>query len=782
MSTGGGKTLIASLIAQSIVNETAGHVLYVCSTNQLIEQTRRQADQCGLETSAYFGGTWRDEDVYRQARGPCITNYAALCNGRSIFRREIPSAIILDDAHVAAPNIRSAFRLTISPDVPLFKKVLGLYQQYFKNAGSEHEFVSLVGGDPVPMLFVPAFQINRSAQKLSSLLVEHGVVDDKKNLFAWEHLRDHIDRCAVLLSAKRIEISPVTPPLHSLPQLSECPRVIYMTATLPSAAQFTRIFGPSRLHIIKPGGKSGEAQRLFVFAEGDTDEEQRNWTKALVKAQKVCILTASGEGASEWTSVAKIYDGDKGQAGLETFKAAKAPEKLAMAARYDGIDLPGDSCRILVIDGLPFGTSLLERFADETLHIEGLRASSTAARVTQAVGRIFRSNTDHGVVVLCGRELQGWISTPRYQAYLPELLQRQIQLSLQLKDSVTSGEVDYQELMAGVLKGRKDWDRVYKDAIGGYDTQVRPQPDPWLVAAAGEEHEAFASFWAGAYDKSSINLQKAAQISDAHDAGLAGWYRHWAGLSQERMGKAVGAFDLYRQAANARAQLGRPKESSTSGALDTATPGPQAEAVATAAAHLAKVMKRLDLISTTLIYGDQTKAAEAALADLGSLLGLTASRPDNDEKPKTGPDVLWRSVSDKNGIALEAKTDKKLGSTYQKKDDIAQFHDHVGYMRRKHPKESFILSIVGRELPVSEESHPSADLRIIPIEGFQELAKRVRKMYEYIEASVDTDPLPVKSQRWLTYLGLTWPACVDALPYFLATDLQRHSADCEVLD
>ena len=105
MSTGGGKTLIATLIAQSVVNETAGHVLYVCSTNQLIEQTRQKADQCGLETSAYFGGTWHDEDVYRQGRGPCITNYAALCNGKSIFRREIPSAIIMDDAHVSPPRI-----------------------------------------------------------------------------------------------------------------------------------------------------------------------------------------------------------------------------------------------------------------------------------------------------------------------------------------------------------------------------------------------------------------------------------------------------------------------------------------------------------------------------------------------------------------------------------------------------------------------------------------------------------------------------------------------------
>jgi hypothetical protein len=774
MNTGGGKTLIAMLIAQSLVNETTEHVLYVCSTNQLVEQTRQQAAQCGLETSTYYGGTWHDEPVYRQGRGPCITNYAALFNGKSIFRKDVPAAIIMDDAHVAGPNIRAAFTLKIAFGTPLFAKLAGLYQQYFKNAGHEHAFISLIGGDPIPLFFVPAFQVNRSAQKLSTLLVEGGVGEDKATLFAWEHLRDHIDRCVVLFSAKRIEIGPVMPPLESLPQLSQCPRVVYMTATLPSAVQFTRIFGPRKLQHIKPGGKSGEAQRLFVFAEGDTDEDQRKWAKALIKSKKACVLTASTDSASQWASVGSVYAGEQGQAGLDAFKGASPPEKIIMASRYDGIDLPGDCCRILVIDGLPLGAFLLDRFADETLHIEGLRASSTAVRVTQAVGRIFRSNTDHGVVVLCGRDLQRWISTPKNQAFLPGLLQRQVQFSLELKEKVASGQVNHEELISGVLKGRKDWDTLYNDSIGDYDTRNQPQPDPWLVAAAGEENEAFEAFWSGAYDKAGPKLTDLAELAEPHDAGLAGWYRHWAGLAQERLGKPAEAFELYRMAANARAQLGRPKQENQAGmSADIISPGAQAEAIASGSMNFQKVLKRLEIIRTNLVYGEDTKPAEAAISDLGTLLGLTASRPDNDEKPRTGPDVLWRSVPDKSGIALEAKTDKKSHAMYQKKDDIAQFHDHVGYLNKKYGKENFVLAIVGRELPVSPECHPPVNLRIIPIEGFQELADRVRRLYEYIDAASDTDTPAVKAQRWLGYLGLAWPSCIEALHYSFASDLQR---------
>ena len=48
INTGGGKTLVGLLIAQSIVNETKGRVLYVCPNNQLVEQIVDRAKEVGL--------------------------------------------------------------------------------------------------------------------------------------------------------------------------------------------------------------------------------------------------------------------------------------------------------------------------------------------------------------------------------------------------------------------------------------------------------------------------------------------------------------------------------------------------------------------------------------------------------------------------------------------------------------------------------------------------------------------------------------------------------------
>src|SRR5260221_1638749 len=39
LNTGGGKTLVGLLAAQSLVNATNGQIVYACPTNQLVEQT-----------------------------------------------------------------------------------------------------------------------------------------------------------------------------------------------------------------------------------------------------------------------------------------------------------------------------------------------------------------------------------------------------------------------------------------------------------------------------------------------------------------------------------------------------------------------------------------------------------------------------------------------------------------------------------------------------------------------------------------------------------------------
>ncbi len=85
MTTGGGKTLVGLLAAQSLVNEGIGKVIFVCPTNQLVEQASRRAAECSIPVAAYGDGKWTHREIYDEARGCCITNYAAVFHPWSKF-------------------------------------------------------------------------------------------------------------------------------------------------------------------------------------------------------------------------------------------------------------------------------------------------------------------------------------------------------------------------------------------------------------------------------------------------------------------------------------------------------------------------------------------------------------------------------------------------------------------------------------------------------------------------------------------------------------------------
>jgi len=67
---------------------------------------------------------------------------------------------------------------------------------------------------------------------------------------------------------------------------------------------------------------------------------------------------------------------------------------LIVANRWKGIDLPGDDCRMLILVGLPAGAGLQERFLMERLGAASLLRDRIRTRVTQAMGRCTRDETD----------------------------------------------------------------------------------------------------------------------------------------------------------------------------------------------------------------------------------------------------------------------------------------------------------------------------------------------------------------------------------------------------
>lgn len=778
MNTGGGKTLVGLLVAQSLVNELAGAVLYVCPTNQLVEQTAARAQECGLEPATYMRSSWEGRGRFDEARAPCITNYAAVFNGRSIFRREQIKAIVFDDAHVAYNIVRSSFTLTIKRADERCSRIVSFFTRCLLKNYSER-FRAIWNGGLNDVLFVPSFEVRRCAPQIAKYLAKTGIDKDKDLQFAWMHVADNLGDCAFVITPAGIEISPPVPPVETLPYFRQDVRRVYLTATVPSIADFYRAFGRKPQVTISPKGKSGEAQRLLIFTDGEDDAERKTRVKKLIASKKAAIITSSLARASHWEDIGQVFDSAHGQAGINEFADADEERKLVLAARFDGLDLPGKSCRILALDGVPHGASGLDRFCEETLRSSDWASHTTAIRFIQAFGRIFRSNTDHGVVILADGESQRWLSNPRNTAYFPALLQQQVLFGLEIRDAIRRNETSEKEVFDALLAGEKDWDEFYETHIGKFGSHVSLPEREWLNEVTELEHSAYFELWQGNADVASRMFQSAAEICQSKDDGLSAWYWHWAASADTKRGNEVDAVRKFVYAANMRASLGRPK--SSAGEILQAENAPEVSLQATRIAQLAeekqrKIFGMLAEAETGVKYGPKTNAAEEGVRLLGELLGFEASRPDSggeDKNEKTGPDVIWLSESVSQGVALELKTDKAKSSEYQKKSDIGQFWDHQKFLEETFPKYSFRKRIIGRLLPVSQESHPPEDLFIVPLDEVRGLIRRTDEMYQSLLYEPTGEALPTQIERWLRYLGLGWPHCIDSLEAVAAVRLKK---------
>ena len=293
MNTGGGKTLVGLLVAQSLVNETKGRVLYVCSNNQLVEQTANRAKEIGLLPASRYKSQWSKEGEFEDGNTFCLTNYAAAFNGKSVFRDKDIDALVFDDAHVAENHIRNQFTLKIALNHDAFRKILNLCRSHFANSSKEDQFQDVVDGRCASVMFIPTFIVWQHARKFRKILLDSGIENNSKTTFAWEYLKEHIKHCCFVTDGRELQISPAILPLSQLKYFQGNTRRVYLTATLPSRVSFARTFGIPNPTIIRPSGRSGDAQRLFVFVPGKDDGAQRAAAKDLVKDRKSCVISPS---------------------------------------------------------------------------------------------------------------------------------------------------------------------------------------------------------------------------------------------------------------------------------------------------------------------------------------------------------------------------------------------------------------------------------------------------------------------------------------------------------
>ncbi|KPZ26155.1 Helicase c2 [Pseudomonas coronafaciens pv. zizaniae] len=246
LPTGSGKTLVGTVLGEWRRRKFEERVVYLCPTNQLVNQVAEQAREVyGIDVAAFTGGkaeySLEAQNSYRRKEKIAITSYSALFNTHPYF--ENPDVIILDDAHSAENYIASMYSLLIErrTSQPLYDSVISLLEAAIPelNLARASEAVNLHSYGWMEK--IPTIHLIKIKEMLVQLL-DRGT-SDTSLYYPWSMLRNNLHACHIYVSVGQILVRPLIPPVHTHSPFSNAKQRIYMSATLGNGGDLERITG-----------------------------------------------------------------------------------------------------------------------------------------------------------------------------------------------------------------------------------------------------------------------------------------------------------------------------------------------------------------------------------------------------------------------------------------------------------------------------------------------------------------------------------------------------------
>lgn len=645
LNTGGGKTVVGLLIAKSSLAESKGPVAYLVPDKYLVDQVVAEAGRLGIAVV-----TDAKAFAYSQGKALLVDTFQKLFNGKSVFgvsgsagRRPSasrPHTVIIDDAHACLNKAEQAFRLSIPASHDAYDRLLDAFAPALKDQ-SPAGFVSLEAKSSSGILQVPYWTW---AEKQREVLAVLGpLADEDEFQFAWPLLADALPICRAVFSADALEIEAPCLPSDVVTGFSQAERRIYLTATLADDGILVSDLGAEPEAVadpITPASAGDIGDRLILVPQQThplaAEDELRDLVVELAADRNVVVIVPSYRRAAFWEPNAKaVLDKDSLTLGVERLRANPSFGLVVLVNRYDGVDLPGDACHVLVVDGLPEAMSGTERIDQAQLAGSELLIARQVQRLEQGMGRATRSNDDHCVVILLGNRLaERLYGTEARECFSPATL-AQIELSEQVAGQLEGTGLESLRDAALQCLGRDpDWLTISRATLA----PLR-YGDANVSAMAVASREAFDHAAAGDYRDALTAMQRA--IDAAPGPAEHGFLLQQYAAYQHHVNPAQ-AQQTQKSANRKNRNVLRPMEGVEYEKLSAPTLEQGAAASATLQSRYTSgndLLIGINAVISDLSWGVNADAFEEAWKDLADLLGFAGQRPERDTG--RGPDDLW---------------------------------------------------------------------------------------------------------------------------------------------
>lgn len=738
LPTGAGKTLIGGFIGEYQRQINKKRVTYLCPTKQLARQCHGRLESYGIPAVLLIGpvNEWNQADRARYSSGEAIavTVYSHVFNSNPAL--DDSEYMILDDAHAAEGYVSKPWSIVLERKCSAYKDILTALSDAFdplvvsrlQQESPADQFASDV-------YLASPLGVTAAAAELERILKSARDIS-ADSVYALRLMEGHLGRCMVYASYRQVQIRPFIPPTHSHRAYDAPQQRLYMSATLGEGGELERSFGRQRISRIpspKEWETKGTGRRFFMFPELTTDLSRAKagaspWVSSLIKqAGRAIVLTPdsrSAEEFEEWIGQDhKVFHATDIEDDLSPF-TNESNAVLVLTNRYDGIDLPDDDCRLVILYGLPSRGDSQERFLAGALGAMDVLQERIRARIVQGAGRATRNSADFAGVVMLGDDLSSFCTRKDVlNAMRPEV---NAEVAFGLENSLGIESSEMTENFQAFLAQGEEWRDVEEELAERRSEVERAYPPGTqeLGTAARDEVAAYHALWQGELDRALVHVRR---VIDGLTGGrapqrYAALWNYlaacWALIHSKNGGEETlkesskayflaarssgrGTMWLSRMAAPSERSLFQAPSQSDVDPLDAA-----------AARRIVEVLPRIGKANSfdenvtrmrAQLLATEAAPYEEALVFLGSLLGAISS---GNNGATAAPDASWVFES-LSWLGWEAKS-KAEPSGELGADDVRQAGSHLRYIaaerREAIPSQSltFLMTPQERVHPASK--------------------------------------------------------------------------------
>lgn len=743
LHTGAGKTLVGLLMLQSKLNEGKGPALYLCPNIFLINQTCDDAKRFGLKVVTQDEDGELPEEFF-ESKAILVTTVQKLFNGLTKFKlgaRSIQVAsIVLDDAHACIDAIREACTLKLGYQHGAYSEIRDLFDGDLRAQGAG-TLAEIKQNRWAAILPVPYWAWLDKADDVATILARYG--DTKEVKFAWQLLKDSLRDCHCAFSGKELEIHPYVPPLEQFGSYAKAECRIFMSATVTDDSFLVKGLGLDAAVIRSPLAYEEEKwtgeKMILTPSLIDSRLDREAIVKMLAKPGEkrkngVVALCPDEERTKDWAAYgAIICTTDDIYDHITSLKDGNRTKTVVLSNRYDGIDLPDASCRILIIDSKPFAESVLDRYMERCLDNSEAIATKTARRIEQGLGRAVRGEKDYCVILLIGTDLVAQMKTPALRGYFSPQTRMQVEIGLELakfaredaKDDESADKV-LTALMSQSLRRDDDWKSYY---VGRMNEIAAPTTPPGRRLEIYQQELLAERKSRNGDHAGAAGIMQAIADKLVTDPLEKGWYVQEAARYLYRVSK-VEAAKLQQAAHNRNHYLLSPREGV---AITKMTPLAQ-QRIERVRSWLSEfetsqdMLLYVDAVLDGLVFGGDSEKFEASMDKLGVILGFATQRPDKEWKE--GPDNLW-CLRDNEYLLFEAKNEVELTRVEISKYEAAQMNTSSAWFAKVYPdaKVTRVMVIPTKKVSGAAAFHPEFDTVIMRKKGLDALVKNVRAFF-----------------------------------------------------